>query len=260
MKALKKRLKHENPVVLSHALSVLDMFMKNCGAKFQLEVTSRDGQIFIQKTLARPDLAPELRVRLLEMIQGWAFTITDPSIQPHVQSLYGGLLALGYQFPGGRPSGPQPTQPSISSLAPEERKKRIANDIQLANNNVQMFLEALNFVDPDEDVTKNELIQEFRMKCKEIQQRVIKLLEEIEDDDQLEPLIKLNGDINNIMKQYDDIVEQKGIDMVKKVSEVEFTARGQQVRLRLYNYNYNIRGFWLRRVHFVTRAREFKLM
>ncbi|RKO90476.1 hypothetical protein BDK51DRAFT_25544, partial [Blyttiomyces helicus] len=62
-----------------------------------------------------------------------------------------------------------------------ERKAKIEADIELANNSIGMFVESVQCLEPTEDVARNDIVQEFRQKCTEIRDRVISLIEEIQD-------------------------------------------------------------------------------
>lgn len=52
-----------------------------------------------------------------------------------------------------------------------------------------MFEETMSFLDASEDVAKNELVQEFRLKCKEIQTRVQDLIQNMQEEEFLGMLL-----------------------------------------------------------------------
>ncbi|KAJ3410798.1 hypothetical protein HDV05_003227 [Chytridiales sp. JEL 0842] len=214
MKAVKARLKHKSAIVINYALIALDTFVKNCGYDFAVELSHKDNIGFLHKFLLRETLEPENRGKLLEFILDWAEHIENP---PGIRRFYHMLAGEGFRFPAAAsgfgvppPNGivmnqiPQePPKPSIDRVPTEERKAWVEFDCNVANNSVQMLLEAINFADKSEDISKNEIIQEFYAKCLEIRGRLLKLVGKVAEDDLLALLVKSTTDINNALEQYE---------------------------------------------------------
>ncbi|TPX68726.1 hypothetical protein SpCBS45565_g02887 [Spizellomyces sp. 'palustris'] len=111
----------------------------------------------------------------------------------------------------------------------EQRNEQMTKDLILADNNVAMFLEAMNFLTPEENPSENKLVQEFRAKCKEIQSRVLRLIQEIDDGDLLGKLVKINGDIDSAFKLYDGTVESRHLLQALENSQQNARARQKAV-------------------------------
>ncbi|KAJ3194357.1 hypothetical protein HK101_002925 [Irineochytrium annulatum] len=234
MRAIRKRLKSKSAIAVNFTLNVLDTFVKNCGAKFRVELSTKENTNFIQKFLISEDLAPENRGRMLELISDWAQQFSDP---PELRRLYHTLLGLGYRFPPpARPvpqTGAAPEQARSASqrpvsvvthLPPEERRNYVLFDCNLADNNVQLLMEALNFANKNESLTKNEIVQEFRAKCREMHERINVLIAEVLEEDLLEKLLKANGDLNAALDHYEEMLDWKAIEAATKASVIEAKA------------------------------------
>lgn len=84
-----------------------------------------------------------------------------------------------------------------------------------------MFTQTLSFTDPEkEDITKNELIQEFYTKCKSLHQSIMNYLSEIQDEQWIDTLLALNQDFVNSFKMYEDMVERGQVKIAKQESQV----------------------------------------
>ncbi|CEP09551.1 hypothetical protein [Parasitella parasitica] len=89
----------------------------------------------------------------------------------------------------------------------------VKGDIKLANNSAQLFSQTLSFTDPtQEDISKNELIQEFYGKCRHAQQIVASHLETCEDSEIISALINTNNELLSCFKSYDEMLEQATVN------------------------------------------------
>ncbi|KAJ3153719.1 hypothetical protein HK101_001710 [Irineochytrium annulatum] len=290
MRAIRNRLKSESAITVNVTLNVLDTFVKNCGANFRVELSTKENTSFIQRFLINEDLAPENRGRMLELISNWARQFSDP---PELRRLYYTLLELGYRFPppahlvpqmgaapqqvhgvvvdgsfprkfidiqsqiqyirinlaagvvpGLRPGGlDAPTRMArsasqrpasvVTHLPPEERRNYVLFDCNLADNNIQLLIEALHFADKNESLIKNEVVQEFRAKCREMHRRIYVLIAEVLEEDLLgksvhapvdDKLLKANGDLNAALHHYEEMLDCRAIEAATKASVVEAKA------------------------------------
>ncbi|CAH8614921.1 unnamed protein product [Heterobilharzia americana] len=103
----KKRLQCDNPNVVLHTLDVkffllnlssqvLESLMKNCGAPIHEEVCSTE---FMQDLVGLIDTSPDVRAKLLECLQNWAYVFRDQSGYSSVKDAYENLKNAGYVFP-----------------------------------------------------------------------------------------------------------------------------------------------------------------
>ncbi|KAJ3000126.1 hypothetical protein HKX48_003258, partial [Thoreauomyces humboldtii] len=91
------------------------------------------------------------------------------------------LSESSYNLPQSVAASPYASPPLTPPPVHMERRAVIERDLDLAESNVRLLSETLTFCAPGEDVRKNELVQEFREKCLEIQKRVQRLTEEVEE-------------------------------------------------------------------------------
>ncbi|KAJ3109616.1 Centrin-1 [Phlyctochytrium planicorne] len=224
MRAIKKQLKSKSPIVVNYSITALDYFVNNCGIPFRNELASKENISYIQKFLLREDLAPENRGRMLELIAEWAQKYDNP---PDIRRLYHSLVGSGFRFPNqlafAAPmqivSSPQhPQFASVSHLSPEERRNHVEFDLNLAANAVQVLVETLTFADKSEDLSKNDLLSEFRQKCLHMQDRISRLLAEVSEEDLVAKLIQSNSDIIAALEQYNGAIESRNIEAAKIAS------------------------------------------
>ncbi|KAI8914890.1 hypothetical protein DFJ77DRAFT_463839 [Powellomyces hirtus] len=242
-KALRTRLKNKSPVVQNYALICIDVLYKNCAGYFQVPFLDGKDSLkkivinpyFVDHSRVRiaqcvaewraTNLDP-IKARILDNLLAYfnthGFFPRMPQAAVHIQQPFT-QHNLGSQVHIGNPSYPghhhpqpmhlqqqylttpfYPTTHHVPAIVTfEQRKIIIERDLELAENNTRLFAEAMSFAVPGEDVTKNELIQEFRTKCMEIQRRLIPLITEIDDGDLLGLMVKINEDISQILEKYD---------------------------------------------------------
>ncbi|CAH8658106.1 unnamed protein product [Schistosoma bovis] len=96
VQCLKKRLQCDNPNVVLHSFDVLESLMKNCGTPVHEEVCSTD---FMQQLVGMVDTSPDVRAKLLECLQNWAYVFRDKPGYVAVIDAYENLKKAGYVFP-----------------------------------------------------------------------------------------------------------------------------------------------------------------
>ncbi|CAH8622786.1 unnamed protein product [Schistosoma mattheei] len=96
VQCLKKRLQCDNPNVVLHSFDVLESLMKNCGTPVHEEVCSTD---FMQQLVGMVDTSPDVRAKLLECLQNWAYVFRDKPGYVAVIDAYENLKNAGYIFP-----------------------------------------------------------------------------------------------------------------------------------------------------------------
>ncbi|KAJ3064714.1 hypothetical protein HDU98_011898 [Podochytrium sp. JEL0797] len=236
LKAIRFRLESEDPVVINYTLTLLDTCFKNCDRTFQIEVGQKEFTKYLQRFLERPTLAPENRGQCLELIADWS-TQTDVS---EIKRLFETLVKAGYRFTPeslskvspqvleslrrthGTPAvvytssngfgggvqqqqpnfAPQGRQQRVDEVSPEERVKWVQHDIGLCENSVAILVETLNFAEPGEDVSRNEIAVESFNRCVDLQRRIIDLIEKVQEPELVDKLITCNSSIVAALDQF----------------------------------------------------------
>ncbi|CAB3409124.1 unnamed protein product [Caenorhabditis bovis] len=98
LQSLRKRIQHENPHVVSHALLVLDACVKNCGHKMHLEISTRE---FMEdfKNLVTESKYDEVKNKALEMLQCWATAFANKPEYKMVVDTHNLMKLAGFDFP-----------------------------------------------------------------------------------------------------------------------------------------------------------------
>ncbi|KAJ3152211.1 hypothetical protein HDU89_001430 [Geranomyces variabilis] len=206
VKACKRRLKSPDPIVQAFTLSCIDAFYTHCGEAFQKPFLDYANVTSLKKIVSGPDFAQENRLRFAQLVQAWLSTATagGEAAPENLTVLMAFVAHYGYVRP--RPYHTQTAPLAVSSaetiVSFENRKRIIERDLTLAENNIRLFSESMSFAAPGEDLTKNEIVQEFLPKLREIQRRAQLLIAEIDDGDLLGQLVKVNEDISQILEKY----------------------------------------------------------
>ncbi|KAF9107526.1 Vacuolar protein-sorting-associated protein 27 [Mortierella sp. GBA35] len=98
-KALKRRISHKNPNVQLLALGLTDVCVKNGGQHFLVEVASRDFIDNLTSILKAPGVNPEVRKKILALIQTWGRLFLSKRGLGYVSDTYQILKHEGYDFP-----------------------------------------------------------------------------------------------------------------------------------------------------------------
>ncbi|CAG8457556.1 16471_t:CDS:10 [Funneliformis caledonium] len=223
-KFIRKRLS-KSVNVQHRTLTVLKSMVDNCGAKFHAEIASKkflDDLELVATSQSTDDVIKNKIISLLsdltEMFQN------EPSLY-QISNLYTRLTGLsGVQTPVQTPV--QATRPVSYPIQKTNishdvsAKAKITEDIEVSKNNVQLFTQTLSFTDPEsEDITKNELIQEFYTKCKSLHQNIMSYISEIQDEQWMNTLLSVNQDFLNSFKMYEDMVERGQVKIAKQESQ-----------------------------------------
>ncbi|KAF9580282.1 ESCRT-0 subunit protein hse1 [Lunasporangiospora selenospora] len=122
---IQKRLAHKNANVVLYSLTLCESLAKNCGLKVQREISSRAFTSLLVKILNEKTTHPAVRLRILELIQQWAFEFrSDPSLGI-MDETYQQLRAQAkFKFPS-------PQKPK-KELRSEADKRKEEEELQLA--------------------------------------------------------------------------------------------------------------------------------
>nr|XP_046270844.1 target of Myb protein 1 isoform X4 [Scatophagus argus] len=199
IRAIKKRIvgnKNFKEVML--ALTVLETCVKNCGHRFHFLVTSRD---FIEGVLVRsiiPRNNPPLVLhdRVLGIIQAWADAFRSSPDLTGVVSVYEDLRRKGLEFPMTELDGYSPIQ------APQKIKK-LKTELGVVRSNLTMMSDMMSQLDP---VTVKqadmELLEQLYTVCKEMQERIVKIVPRLSEEKLIEELLATNDEMNTAFTRY----------------------------------------------------------
>ncbi|XP_036409319.1 hepatocyte growth factor-regulated tyrosine kinase substrate [Megalops cyprinoides] len=101
--AIKKKLNDKNPHVALYALEVLESVVKNCGQTVHDEVASKQTMEEL-KDLLKKQIEPNVRNKILYLIQAWAHAFRNEPKYKVVQDTYQIMKVEGHVFPEFRES------------------------------------------------------------------------------------------------------------------------------------------------------------
>ncbi|XP_068192814.1 target of Myb1 membrane trafficking protein isoform X5 [Antennarius striatus] len=198
VRAIRKRIvgnKNFKEVMLS--LSVLETCVKNCGYKFHILVTTRD---FVEGVLVRsiiPKNNPPLYLhdRVLCIIQAWADAFRSSPDLTGVVSVYEDLRRKGLEFPMTELDGYSPVQ------APQ-KIKTLKTELGVVRSNLTMMSDMMCQLDPATvKQTDMELLELYTV-CKEMQERIVKIVPRLSEEKLIEELLAANDEMNTAFTRY----------------------------------------------------------
>ncbi|CAG8534904.1 4151_t:CDS:2 [Racocetra fulgida] len=137
---------------------------ENCGAKFHAEIASKKFLEALELVVVTPNVDPDVKHRLVELLRNWTQAFQNEPSLWQIASLYNKLEKMRV-IPVGKYQNNPIANPRGVVYVPfsfNTSLERVAEDIELAKNNVQLFTQTISFTDPEaEDITKNELIQDL---------------------------------------------------------------------------------------------------
>ncbi|XP_033983056.1 target of Myb protein 1 isoform X5 [Trematomus bernacchii] len=199
VRALKKRImgnKNFKEVMLT--LTVLETCVKNCGYRFHILVTTRD---FVEGVLVRaiiPRNNPPLVVhdRVLSIVQAWADAFRSSPDLTGVVSVYEDLRRKGLEFP----------MTELDGYSPEQDPKKIKQlkvELGVVHTNLTMMSDMMSQMDP---VTVKqadmELLEQLYTVCKEMQDRIVKVVPRLSEEKLIEELLAANDEMNTAFTRY----------------------------------------------------------
>ena len=103
LKAIMKRLNHQDPHVVMQAITLLDACVNNCGKYFLLEVASREFENDFKKLLTKSH--PKIVEKLKAMLKRWAEgEFSKDSQYSLIPSLYNNLIKRAWTLAVETPS------------------------------------------------------------------------------------------------------------------------------------------------------------
>ncbi|XP_045899525.1 target of Myb protein 1 isoform X7 [Micropterus dolomieu] len=215
VRAIKKRIvgnKNFKEVML--ALTVLETCVKNCGYRFHIMVTTRDfvEGVLVRSIIPRNNPPLVLHDRVLSIVQAWADAFRSSPDLTGVVSVYEDLRRKGLEFPMTELEGYSPVQ------APKTVKK-LKTELGVVRSNLTMMSDMMSQLDP---VTVKqadmELLEQLYTVCKEMQERIVKIVPRLSEEKLIEELLATNDEMNTAFTRYHRFERRiiNGPDMAQK--------------------------------------------
>ncbi|KAE8282869.1 Target of Myb protein 1 [Larimichthys crocea] len=200
IRAIKKRIvgnKNFKEVML--ALTVLETCVKNCGYRFHILVTTRDfvEGVLVRSIIPRNNPPLVLHDRVLGIVQAWADAFRSSPDLTGVVSVYEDLRRKGLEFPMTELDGYSPVQ-----QAPQKIKK-LKTELGVVRSNLTMMSDMMSQLDP---VTVKqadmELLEQLYTVCKDMQERIVKIVPRLSEEKLIEELLATNDEMNTAFTRY----------------------------------------------------------
>ncbi|XP_028268593.1 target of Myb1 membrane trafficking protein isoform X4 [Parambassis ranga] len=199
VRAIRKRVvgnKNFKEVML--ALTVLETCVKNCGYRFHILVTTRDfiEGVLVRSIIPRNNPPIYLHDRVLSIIQAWADAFRSSPDLTGVVSVYEDLRRKGLDFPMTELDGYTPVQAT-------KKVNKLKAELGVVRGNLTMMSDMMSQLDP---VTVKqadmELLEQLYTVCKEMQDRIVKIVPRLSEEKLIEELLATNDDMNTAFTRY----------------------------------------------------------
>ncbi|XP_053299675.1 target of Myb protein 1 isoform X4 [Pleuronectes platessa] len=232
VRAIKKRIvgnKNFKEVML--ALTVLETCVKNCAYRFHILVTTRD---FVEGVLVRaiiPRNNPPLILhdRVLSIVQAWADAFRSSPDLTGVVSVYEDLRRKGLEFPMTELDGYSPAQPP-------KQVKKLKTELGVVRGNLTMMSDMMSQLDPVTVKQADMELLELYTVCKDMQDRIVKIVPRLSEEKLIEELLATNDDMNSAFTRYHRFERRitNGHDSTQKshmyvnLEDLDLTAESQE--------------------------------
>ncbi|XP_069380994.1 target of Myb1 membrane trafficking protein isoform X4 [Paralichthys olivaceus] len=224
------------------ALTVLETCVKNCAYRFHILVTTRDfvEGVLVRSIIPRNNPPVILHNRVLSIIQAWADAFRSSPDLTGVVSVYEDLRRKGLEFPMTELDGYSPVQPPkqtvpgngpavttlpaalLSSKPPlippqtcELKKalegtnaftpcqvKKLKTELGAVRSNLTMMSDMMSQLDPVTVKQADMELLELYTVCKEMQDRIVKIVPRLSEEKLIEELLATNDDMNSAFTRY----------------------------------------------------------
>ncbi|XP_074647731.1 TOM1-like protein 2 isoform X2 [Tubulanus polymorphus] len=101
-----------------------------------------------------------------------------------------------------------PQAPLVQDSGPvnptPEQLSKLRSELDIVQGNLRVFSEMLNEMTPgQEDASDLDLLQELNRTCRQMQSRIVELLDRISNDEVIGELLQVNDDLNNMFIRYE---------------------------------------------------------
>ncbi|CAI9717618.1 2,Target of Myb 1,TOM1 1 [Octopus vulgaris] len=233
IRAIKKKLQQnagKNYAAVMYTLILLETCVKNCGKRFHLQVANKEFLHELIKIIGpKNDPPPVVQEKVLSLIQTWADAFHGSAELKEVEKVYQDLKGKGIEFPmtdldklapihtPARPTNTPPQQQqqqqqqqvpvtmSSGSIIPtNEQLDKLKSELDVVQGNVRVMGEMLTELSPyNVDSSDLELLQELNRTCRQMQQRLVDLLDQVANEEVTSELLRVNDDLNNVFLRYE---------------------------------------------------------
>ncbi|KAG2233541.1 hypothetical protein INT48_007143 [Thamnidium elegans] len=208
-KLLQKKMISSDPKTQVLALEILNSLAENCTAKFQSQLAAKSFSEDLYHLASSKTTDDRVHGKLAQCLETWNRQFGTDTNFGGIRRAYDVMMNVGVT-PTQKRTSQRFRQPSLPREPP--KPVDVKGDIELALNSAQLFSQTLSFTDPTvEDISKNELIQEFYNNCKQAQQTLASHLEICEDSNDISYLINANNELLSCFKSYDEMLEQHAV-------------------------------------------------
>ena len=232
----------KNHTAVMYTLTCLETCVKNCGKRFHVHVATKDFMGDLVKVIGpKYDPPQALQEKVLSSIQTWSDAFKGQPEFKEVEKCYNDLKAKGIEFPmtdldhmapihtpkRSQPEPEQttnrPRQPSLRADQPpipvpvpvqagpagpinpsQEQMSKLKNELSVVTSNIKVMGDMLTELDPSNvDPSDLELLQELNRTNRQMQQRLVDLLDKIGNEEVTNELLRINDDINNVFLRYE---------------------------------------------------------
>ncbi|XP_047214370.1 target of Myb protein 1-like isoform X2 [Girardinichthys multiradiatus] len=242
VRAIKKRIvANKNFKEIMLTLTVLETCVKNCGYRFHILVTTRDfiEGVLVRSIIPRNNPPQVVHDRVLAIIQAWADAFRSSPDLTGVVSVYEDLRRKGLEFPVAQlddyflaqapkktipENGPTvtafpavrlsskpliPAHTSELKLALEgtgvftpSQVKMLKTELGVVRNNLSTMSDMMSQLDPVTVKQADMELLELYTVCKEMQDRIVKIIPRLSEEKLIEELLATNDEMNTAFTRY----------------------------------------------------------
>ncbi|XP_047212833.1 target of Myb protein 1-like isoform X2 [Girardinichthys multiradiatus] len=242
VRAIKKRIvANKNFKEIMLTLTVLETCVKNCGYRFHILVTTRDfiEGVLVRSIIPRNNPPQVVHDRVLAIIQAWADAFRSSPDLTGVVSVYEDLRRKGLEFPVAQLDGyllaqaPKKTIPengptvtafpavrlSSKPLIPAHTSelklalegtgvftpsqvKMLKTELGVVRNNLSTMSDMMSQLDPVTVKQADMELLELYTVCKEMQDRIVKIIPRLSEEKLIEELLATNDEMNTAFTRY----------------------------------------------------------
>ncbi|KAF7666369.1 hypothetical protein LDENG_00109520 [Lucifuga dentata] len=224
------------------ALTVLETCVKNCGYRFHILVTTRDfiEGVLVRTIIPRNNPPVILHDRVLSIIQAWADAFRSSPDLTGVVSVYEDLRRKGLEFPMSEVDKYSPIQPPKKNLQengpvvtlsaahlslnlppillqasePNQNQqgsnaftpsqvKKLKTELGVVRSNLTVMSDMMSHLDPATAKQADmELLEQLYTMCKQMQDRILKIVPQLSEEKLIEELLATNDEMNTTFTRY----------------------------------------------------------
>lgn len=233
----------KNNVVILYTLTVVETCVKNCGKRFHILVAQKDFLQELIRVISPKGNPPQVVVdKVLGILQTWADAFQGIEELKEVERVCKELKDKGMEFPMTDldrvapihtparstplpppaepvPHSPTRIQPEPIEVAPgilpemdpglvasdPERIAKIRSQLDIVQQNCKVMGEMLTEMTPGQEALPDDwqLLVELNATCRQMQKRIVELIECMPSEEITCELLRINDDVNNVLLRYE---------------------------------------------------------